>query len=318
MVCSPGSSAVHNKYRQGLNICIATSSLMLAACRPESAQECLRSALQQSELAGGRVVVGDLSGHLMFVDGGDGSIARSEQRLTMASLTKPMVAAEVQKRVNAGVLALDASLTTLLPERAFIAPTGAITLRQLLQHQGGFDRARLDPVLIEGREGCAAGVEYIAARPPQQPPGTAIIYSNVGYCLLGDILLREPQGLAAPLLQALRSPRGAAGGWRASLQETYSALRATMPVADLPSKVSLPDGSYYGYGWRHWPRKNDQPTWTHFGRMPGLLALAATDGRELLLVAHFSGDPSDPELASERAIRQLWRCAEWRGVEHPR
>lgn len=305
-----GASVVVDKRAAGWVFCLAVLLPMMAGCHEASDEACLQSALRQPELAGGRVLVGERSGHRLFVDLGDGSIARSPRPLRMASLTKPMVAGEIRKRVDDGALSLDAPLSDLLPGHAFAAPTGAVTLRQLLQHQGGFDRSHLDPVLIDERKACLAGVAYVVGRPPEQRPGRSILYSNVGYCLLGEILLRDPRGLPVALQQALHGPLGGAGGWRASLGETYDALRRTLPVQDLPSRITLPDGSYYGYGWRHWPAKSGSPAWTHFGRLPGMVSVSATDGNDRLLVAHFGGDPADPEKAGQQAIRQLWRCVE--------
>ncbi len=305
-----GAVVVVDKKASGWVFCLAALLLAMVGCREASDETCLQSALRQPELTGGRVVLGERSGHRLFVDLRDGSIARSPRPLRMASLTKPMVAGEIRRRVNAGVLSLDAPVSGLLPGHTFAAPTGAITLRQLLQHQGGFDRSHLDPVLIDGRKACLAGVEYVAGRPPEQHPGRSILYSNVGYCLLGEILLRDPRGLPGSLQQALQNPLGGAGGWRTTLGETYDALRRTLPVQDLPSLITLPDGSYYGYGWKHWPAKSGSPAWTHFGRLPGMVSIAATDGHDRLLVAHFSGDPADPERTSQQAVRQLWRCVE--------
>lgn len=309
MGCSQGCAAVRVD-RQCLRVGSALLLPWLVACHAPAPERCLQSALQQPQLQDGRVAFSTRAGQVHFADQYGGSKARSALPLTMASLTKPLVAAAIRDQIDDGRLHLQDRLSSVLPGRRFDAATGGLTLQQLLQHQAGFDASRRDPMFIDPVGNCRLAMAEVQRRPPEQVPGRAIHYSNVGYCLLGEVLLRAPDRLPTPLLQALRSPRGAAGGWRASLGDTHAALRATLPVVDLPSAVQLTDGSYYGYGWRHWPPAAGQPAWTHFGRLPGMLSLAATDGRDRLLVAHFSGDPTDVERASQQAITQLWRCVQ--------
>jgi N-acyl-D-amino-acid deacylase len=76
-----------------------------------------------------------------------------------------------------------------------------ITLRQLLEHAGGWDRDQVgDPVDWSDRIAQALGVarpvtcpdmiRYMLGQPLQFTPGSRAAYSNFGYCILGQIVAR--------------------------------------------------------------------------------------------------------------------------------
>ncbi|HEY0511341.1 MAG TPA: serine hydrolase domain-containing protein [Thermoanaerobaculia bacterium] len=123
----------------------------------------------------------------------------------IASLSKSLTAAAILKLVEDGRLRLD--------DRAFdrlndLKPrTGAtmnpdlrkITIRNLLQHSGGWDRDKSFDPMFRSREIAAAmgvpppaGAEtiirYMLDQPLQFSPGTSYAYSNFGYCVLGRII----------------------------------------------------------------------------------------------------------------------------------
>ncbi|WP_422001852.1 serine hydrolase domain-containing protein [Reyranella sp.] len=110
----------------------------------------------------------------------------------IASMTKNMTALAILSLRDAGKLALDAPLSTYVPQFAAVKPATAdsapVTVRHLLSHVAGFvtddpwgDRvlgmtpAQLDHVIATGT---------LFAR----PPGLAFEYSNLGYALLGRVL----------------------------------------------------------------------------------------------------------------------------------
>ncbi len=75
----------------------------------------------------------------------------------------------------------------------------SITIRELLDHSGGWDRDKtFDPMFEPFRISQALGVqspptkeqiiEYMLAQPLQFAPGTSYAYSNFGYLVLGRVI----------------------------------------------------------------------------------------------------------------------------------
>ena len=285
--------------------------LAMTGCGPAPADmrtACISSALDQPDLKNGVAVFTSADGGIGEARTGMLNFRDGNTVLDVASLTKPLVAAEVRRRIEHGMLALDEPASKLLRAFRFTPETATITVQQLLQHRAGFDRSGYDPLFASERPSCRGAAVDVLARPPELAIGGQTVYSNAGYCVLGETLLTQPSGIDPDLLMALKSPLGAAGGWRGSLRSLHSALTLSMPFADLEAEPALPDGSHYAFAWRSWPVSAEGPRWTHFGRLPGILSLALSDGRSTLLVAHFQGDPGDVDAASLAASGALWRC----------
>lgn len=104
----------------------------------------------------------------------------------IASIGKPMTAFAVMTLVEAGRLALDDPVVSVLPEFRG-AERETITIRQLLTHTSGLpqdpDRSWLPSDASASDEWRA----YMHAH-PVVPPGSKVEYSNVGYGLLGLII----------------------------------------------------------------------------------------------------------------------------------
>jgi CubicO group peptidase (beta-lactamase class C family) len=125
----------------------------------------------------------------------------------LASLSKTFTTAATLKLVEQGKLALDDRVFDVLnhirpPRGARVDPRlGAVTIRQCLNHSGGWDRAvHGDPINWEPQI-CRA----YQVRPPLSPrqfitftltltlnfdPGTDAKYSNVGFILLGEVIAK--------------------------------------------------------------------------------------------------------------------------------
>ncbi|MFQ3632006.1 serine hydrolase domain-containing protein [Roseiflexus sp.] len=104
----------------------------------------------------------------------------------IASIGKPMTACAVMLLVEAGQLALDDPVASIL--RGFQgAGRDSITVRQLLAHTSGLpqdpDRSRFPP-----DAGTANELRTYVDANPIAPPGSKVEYSNVGYGLLGLII----------------------------------------------------------------------------------------------------------------------------------
>jgi N-acyl-D-amino-acid deacylase len=125
-------------------------------------------------------------------------------RFRIASISKPLTAAAIMRLVELGKLKLDDCPFDLL---AVTPPPGAtpdprlkkVTIRHLLQHTGGWDRAvSFDPMFRSIKI-----AESLGVKPPAEPehvirymlgqkldfePGSRFAYSNFGYCLLGRLI----------------------------------------------------------------------------------------------------------------------------------
>jgi CubicO group peptidase (beta-lactamase class C family) len=116
-------------------------------------------------------------------------------------------AAAVLKLVEEGQLALDAPAFARLgdltpPPGATVDPRVAtITVRQLLEHAGGWDRdASFDPMFRTTEAALALGtplpagaetiIRYMLGRRLDFDPGTRYAYSNFGYAVLGRVIER--------------------------------------------------------------------------------------------------------------------------------
>jgi N-acyl-D-amino-acid deacylase len=127
----------------------------------------------------------------------------------LCSLSKTITAVAILQLVQGGRLRLDDKVLPILgaagPRVARISDprVSDITVRHLLQHSGGFDRARSgDVVFMPGA--AEAARRQNGPLPPDCPtilrdtlerkldfaPGERFAYSNIGYCMLGRVVER--------------------------------------------------------------------------------------------------------------------------------
>lgn len=126
-------------------------------------------------------------------------------RFRIASNSKPITAVAVMLLVERGRLTLDDRAFDLLSD--LTPPAGAhvdprlrtITIRNLLDHSGGFDSTRTDPQFDAlrvasaalGRPSPATNVDiirYMMGQPLAFDPGSKFLYSNLGYNILGRVI----------------------------------------------------------------------------------------------------------------------------------
>ena len=106
----------------------------------------------------------------------------------LASLTKPLLTGLLcARRIEAGELALDGSVSQYLPEFAR-ADKEAITIRELLTHTSGLPAWRPVYILAKGERDGA--VSAIANLDLEYKPGTRVVYSDLGFIVLGLLLER--------------------------------------------------------------------------------------------------------------------------------
>ena len=106
----------------------------------------------------------------------------------LASLTKPMLTGLLcARRVEAGELSLENSVSQYLPEFSG-ADKKTITVGQLLTHTSGLPAWRPLYILAKGEQ--ARALSAIANLDLEYKPGTRVVYSDLGFIILGLLLER--------------------------------------------------------------------------------------------------------------------------------
>src|SRR5262245_50979243 len=109
----------------------------------------------------------------------------------IGSITKVMTATLVLQHVAQGDLGLDDPVADHVPEFRLDPPeaTRSVTVRHLLTHTSGIDRADGFADTGEGDDAVARYVaETIAGAPLLHPPGERWTYCNAGYTILGRLV----------------------------------------------------------------------------------------------------------------------------------
>jgi CubicO group peptidase (beta-lactamase class C family) len=125
-------------------------------------------------------------------------------RMRVASVSKVFTATAVKRLIAEGKFTTETPVFRYLGFNVANIP-GAdarldrITVGQLLKHEGGWDReASFDPMFIDSRVQAAFGLRgppgfkeilrYMLKQPLQFDPGSRTVYSNFGYCVLGQVI----------------------------------------------------------------------------------------------------------------------------------
>lgn len=184
---------------------IAAVGLTLAACASTTepsfpgaaANDLLSRILEEDRGAGvmaavvedGRVV---WSGAVGSADLEQGTALRTDAKLRIGSVSKPLAAALALRMAMIGDVDLDADIRTYVPEAPARSP--AITAKHLATHTSGvrhFDFANfLEANNVFYRATLADGIASFVNDPLLSPPGSAVHYSSHGYDLLGAALER--------------------------------------------------------------------------------------------------------------------------------
>ena len=210
-----------------------------------------------------------------YADEASGRVVQPDSLFRVASLSKPVTAIAVMKLVQDGRLDLDAKVFTLLsditpPAGSNVDPRlASITVRELLEHSGGWDRAlAFDPMFIPWVAADAVGdprpagprtiIKYMYGEPLQFDPGSSYAYSNYGYCLLGRVVekitgQRYEDYVRNELLAPLGITRMICGRTRVSERATGEVTYyeqpdeglATSVFPDVTQPVPWPDGGFY-------------------------------------------------------------------------
>ena len=137
-----------------------------------------------------------------------GEPVRPRSLFRIASVSKPITAVAVLQLLqdSEGRVTLDTPVFEVLRDEPHLAPgthpdprLAHITIRQALQHTGGWDRdVSFDPMFrpieiarevgVEPPAGPEAIIRYMLGLPLDHDPGSTYAYSNFGYCVLGRLV----------------------------------------------------------------------------------------------------------------------------------
>jgi CubicO group peptidase (beta-lactamase class C family) len=140
-----------------------------------------------------------------YADREQGLPVHPDSLFRIASVSKPFTAVAILQLVEQGRLDLDQPAFELLQgllqpgDEITDARLQLVTIRQLLEHAGGWDRtASFDPMFMSAEIGlvmespepadCTTIIRYMLTQFLDFDPGSTYAYSNFGYCVLGRVI----------------------------------------------------------------------------------------------------------------------------------
>jgi CubicO group peptidase (beta-lactamase class C family) len=168
----------------------------------EAFDQAMLNVFEENDLPGGTLAVA-YQGRLLLAKGygfASKGFTKSELmqpkiRLHIASLSKSITSAAVMLLVERGQLKLDDTVLEVLGDSAPAAKdlrdsrVARITVRQLLEHRGGWDRTESQDPMFERAPLCPSRVRrFLETTMLDFVPGERSAYSNVGYCILGRVI----------------------------------------------------------------------------------------------------------------------------------
>jgi CubicO group peptidase (beta-lactamase class C family) len=240
----------------------------------------MRKLMAKWKIPGGAIAV-TKDGKLVFARGY--GLANREEKKTVApdalfriaSISKPITAVAVLRLVEQGKINLDERALPAIgplegPPGAKVDPRlDTITVRQLLQHTGGWDRDKsFDAMFIPQKAARGVGapspaeattvIRYMLGVPLDFDPGAKYAYSNLGYAILGRLIERRTgKPYAVAVEQEVLRPAGIS---RMKLGRTLPEFRAAGEVhyynfdeedrtrcvfPYVRGRVPWPDGGFY-------------------------------------------------------------------------
>lgn len=138
-----------------------------------------------------------------YADYENKQLMQPDSMFRIGSSSKVMTSMAILHLREEGLIDLDAKFLDVLTE--YTVTTGGdprlrdITIRELLQHSGGWDRDKTgDPMGWQGSVSralkipmpvmCSDVMRYMMGQPLDFAPGSKQVYSNFGYCILGRVI----------------------------------------------------------------------------------------------------------------------------------
>lgn len=235
----------------------------------------------------------------------------------LASLTKPLVTGMLcAQLVEKGELTLDSSVSHYLPEFER-TDRQMITVRELLTHTSGLPAWRPLYVLAENNRERALGV--IANEALEYKPGTRVVYSDLGFIVLGFLLERLTGTQLGELARTeIIEPL--------KLQDTFfnpeMALQTGIAACETGNayerQTALASGGENYSSWREqviWGEVHDGNSY-FLGGVTGHAGLFSTANETLRLATQFL--PQQSELLSANTCTELFTRNMTNGLEEAR
>ena len=132
-----------------------------------------------------------------------GSFISPNDKWHIGSITKSFTATMIARLIEQGDLEWDTSIDDLFPDRNEIHSAWRhVTLRHLLTHTSGaksnfslFVNLKRPDAGVDIMRARESAVMNILSRPPEKAPGSAFMYSNVGYTIAG-VMAEKKTGIA--------------------------------------------------------------------------------------------------------------------------
>lgn len=178
---------------------LSLTNLSCSANSPSWMAEVLRYQTQQGDAPSNQIAYIDAQGqthhcHNGYVDKYPliSEAVTADTRYRYASVTKLWTADATLSLIRQGKLTLDTPLVSILTQidQPKDARVNDITIRQLLLHQGGFDRYGMfaNDMFGIGEDICPNHIDKMNDIKLNFDPGSQSSYSNLGYCLLGEVV----------------------------------------------------------------------------------------------------------------------------------
>ena len=272
------------------------------------------------------VAIGDDNGRALQYSRGFGWRDQAQQKpappdllFRIASVSKPFTAAVVQDLIREKRLSPETKVWDVLDIRPRSGePADArwkeITVGQLLEHKGGFDRSKApDPMFrtdlvetefaLKRRPTVAEVVAFNMGLPLQFAPGEKSVYSNFGYCVLGRVIEKVTgKSYLDNVTERLCKPWGitsiALGQGRPGAQEVSYPIRADaflIEVMDAHGGIVASAPALCHFMQHYWisgaPRKPGTKgyTYTFFGSLPGTTSMVRQRSDGLNCAVLFNG-----------------------------
>jgi N-acyl-D-amino-acid deacylase len=222
----------------------------------------IKRLMQKYDLLGGEVSVSK-DGQIVYSRGfGYADLDRRvpvqpDNLFRIASCSKPITATAIMKLVEEGKLHLDDKAFSILdnlkpaPDASVDPRLKLITVRNLLEHTGGWSSHIVDPQMCYARiaadtfalprpASAEAMVRYNMGKPLDFDPGSRFVYSNFGYNVLGRIIERISGTSYEQYIKTnILEPAGI----------TDMSLGKTQLKNKLPKEVEYYDGKNAEKGW---------------------------------------------------------------------
>jgi CubicO group peptidase (beta-lactamase class C family) len=236
----------------------------------------------------------------------------------LASVTKPITAALVLDLVRRGELRLEDKAFALIGFRDAVDPRwNTITIQMLLEHRGGWDRNEkplYDPMFqemlirktlrLDRVPSTRDIIRFMSRRKLDFDPGSKMVYSNFGYCVLGRVIEKKTGKVYHEAVKDFLAPLGITSvglartrpAQRDPREPFYYDPRIVPDVIRGSGRVAYPDGGFHveaqdangglilsapdllkfmnAYWLDGHPRKNNDSQWTFYGGMAGTFTMA--------------------------------------------